>query len=171
MDFWSKISSRQYFFFVVVWLSTTFKKTKKHTYLSKKSIPWFEVADKGGLTLECIYSAPFWYEVIKNKKPKIQVVIVKVFFRSKILRIFSLRFVPRDLDDFDSLVPKGQIISKGFFLAEDSSIKRTKTGRILVKTNSFIRFLGESSARHFFSKLTDLKQLIFFRFLYKIWTH
>ena len=42
---------------------------------------------------------------------------------------------------------KGQIISKRFFLTEDSSKKRTKTRRILVKTNSFVRFLGESSAR------------------------
>ena len=41
---------------------------------------------------------------------------------------------------------KGQIISKRFFLAEDSSKKRTKTRRILVKTNSFVRFLEESSA-------------------------
>ena len=45
------------------------------------------------------------------------------------------------------LVFKGQIISKRFFLAEDSSKKRTKTRRILVKTNSFVRFLEESSAR------------------------
>ena len=43
-------------------------------------------------------------------------------------------------------VTKGQIISKRFFLAEDSSKKRTKTRRILVKTNSFVRFLEESSA-------------------------
>ena len=50
-----------------------------------------------------------------------------------------------------------QIISKRFFfLAEDSSKIRTKTRRILVKTNSFVRFLEESSAWHFFSKLTDL---------------
>ena len=41
---------------------------------------------------------------------------------------------------------KGQIISKRFFLAEDSSEKRTKTRRILVKTNSFLRFLEESLA-------------------------
>ena len=41
---------------------------------------------------------------------------------------------------------KGQIISKRFFLAKDSSKKRTKTRRILVKTNSFVRFLGEYSA-------------------------
>ena len=41
---------------------------------------------------------------------------------------------------------KGQIISKRFFLAEDSSKKQTKTRRILVKTNSFVRFLEESSA-------------------------
>ena len=41
---------------------------------------------------------------------------------------------------------KGQIISKRFFLAEDSSKKRTKTRRILVKTNSFVRFLEESLA-------------------------
>ena len=41
----------------------------------------------------------------------------------------------------------GQIISKRFFfLAEDSSKKRTKTRRMLVKTNSFIRFLKESLA-------------------------
>ena len=41
---------------------------------------------------------------------------------------------------------KGQIISKGFFLAEHSSKKRTKTRRIPVKTNSFVRFLEESMA-------------------------
>ena len=41
---------------------------------------------------------------------------------------------------------KGQIISKHFFLAKDSSKKRTKTRRILVKMNSFVRFLEESSA-------------------------
>ena len=51
---------------------------------------------------------------------------------------------------------KGQIISKRFFLAEDSPIKRTKTRRILVKTNSFVRFLGKSWLDKFFSKLTDL---------------
>ena len=44
---------------------------------------------------------------------------------------------------------KGQIISKRFFLAEDSSKKRTKTRRILVKTNSFVPFLKESSAWQF----------------------
>ena len=41
---------------------------------------------------------------------------------------------------------KGQIISKRFFLVEDSSKKRTKTRQILVKMNSFVRFLEESSA-------------------------
>ena len=42
---------------------------------------------------------------------------------------------------------KGQIISKRFFfLVEDSSKNRTKTRRLLVKTNSFVRFLGESKA-------------------------
>ena len=41
---------------------------------------------------------------------------------------------------------KGQIISKRFFLAKDSSKKRTKTRRTVVKTNSFVRFLEESSA-------------------------
>ena len=39
---------------------------------------------------------------------------------------------------------KGEIISKCFFLAEDSSKKQTKTRCILVKTNSFVRFLEES---------------------------
>ena len=51
---------------------------------------------------------------------------------------------------------KGQIISKRSFLTKDSPKKRTKTSRILVKTNSFVRFLGESSAWIFFSKLIDL---------------
>ena len=37
---------------------------------------------------------------------------------------------------------KGQIISKRFFLAEDSPKKRRKTRCILVKTNSFVRFFG-----------------------------
>ena len=41
---------------------------------------------------------------------------------------------------------KGQLISNRFFLAEDSPKKRTKTRLILVKTNSYVRFLGESSA-------------------------
>ena len=41
---------------------------------------------------------------------------------------------------------KGQIVSKRFFLAEDSSKKWTKTRRILVKTNSFVCFLEESLA-------------------------
>ena len=36
-----------------------------------------------------------------------------------------------------------------FFLAEDSSKKQTKTRGILVKTNSFVRFLEESSAWQF----------------------
>ena len=44
-------------------------------------------------------------------------------------------------------ISKGQVISKRFFLAEDSPKKRTKTRRILLKMNSFVRFLGESSAR------------------------
>ena len=42
---------------------------------------------------------------------------------------------------------KGQLSSKRFFLADDSPKKQTKTRPILVKTNSFVRFLGESSAR------------------------
>ena len=49
----------------------------------------------------------------------------------------------------NKFILKGQIISKCFFLAEDSPKKRTKTRRILVKTNSFVRFLGESSAWQF----------------------
>ena len=48
--------------------------------------------------------------------------------------------------NFFHTIPKGQIISKRLFLVEDSSKKRTKTRRILVKTNSFVRFLEESSA-------------------------
>ena len=48
---------------------------------------------------------------------------------------------------------KGQIVSKRFFLAEDSSKKWTKTRRILVKTNSFVRFLEESSAWQFAFKI------------------
>ena len=44
--------------------------------------------------------------------------------------------------DFD-LRLKGQIISKRFFVAEDSPKKRMKTRRILVKTNSFVCFLEE----------------------------
>ena len=47
------------------------------------------------------------------------------------------------------LQAKGQIILKRFFLAEDSPKKRTKTRRILVKMNSFVCFLGESSAWQF----------------------
>ena len=49
----------------------------------------------------------------------------------------------------DLTLGKGQIISKRFFLAEDSPKKRTKTRHILVKTNSFVHFLGESSASQF----------------------
>ena len=53
----------------------------------------------------------------------------------------------RDITFIREMRVKGQIISKSFFfLAKDSSKKRTKTRRILVKTNSFVRFLEESSA-------------------------
>ena len=38
---------------------------------------------------------------------------------------------------------------KRYFPAKDSSKKQTKTRRILVKTNSFARFLEESSAGQF----------------------
>ena len=41
---------------------------------------------------------------------------------------------------------KGQLISKANQQAGDSPKKRTKTHRTVVKTNSFVRFLGESSA-------------------------
>ena len=51
---------------------------------------------------------------------------------------------------------KGQIISKRFFLAEDSSKKRTKTRRILVKTNSFVRFWKNPRLDNLLSKLIDL---------------
>ena len=45
---------------------------------------------------------------------------------------------------------KGQIISKRFFFSGRGFFqKRTKTIRILVKTNSFVRFLRESSAWQF----------------------
>ena len=43
---------------------------------------------------------------------------------------------------------KGQIISKRFFLAEDSSEKRTKTRRTLVKMNSFVRFFDRIMKTH-----------------------
>ena len=43
-------------------------------------------------------------------------------------------------------VVKGQLISKANQQAGDSPKKRTKTHRTVVKTNSFVRFLGESSA-------------------------
>ena len=45
----------------------------------------------------------------------------------------------------NSSIFKGQIISKRLFLVEHSPKKRTKTRRILVKTNSFVRLLEESS--------------------------
>ena len=48
---------------------------------------------------------------------------------------------------------KGQIISKRFFLAEDSPKKRTKTHHILVKTNLFIRFLEEFNTWQFAFKM------------------
>ena len=51
---------------------------------------------------------------------------------------------------------KGQIISKRFFLVEDSSKKRTKTLRILVKTNSFVLFWKNPRLDNLLSKLTDL---------------
>ena len=38
---------------------------------------------------------------------------------------------------------KGKLISKRFLGSSISSKKRTKTSRILVKTNSFVRFLEE----------------------------
>ena len=41
---------------------------------------------------------------------------------------------------------KGQLLSKANCQALDSSKKRTKTRRILVKTNSFVHVLEESSA-------------------------
>ena len=41
---------------------------------------------------------------------------------------------------------KGQLISKTNCQAIDSSKKRMKTQRILVKMNSFVRFLEESMA-------------------------
>ena len=42
-----------------------------------------------------------------------------------------------------SIIGKGQLISKWFFGVIDFLQKRTKTIRILVKTNSFVRFLEE----------------------------
>ena len=41
---------------------------------------------------------------------------------------------------------KGQVISKGFLVSSISYKKRTKTCRIVVKTNSFVRFLEEFTA-------------------------
>ena len=56
---------------------------------------------------------------------------------------------------------KGQIISKRFFLAEDSSKKRTKTRLILVKTNSFVRFFWKNPLpNNLLSKLTDLYHIL-----------
>ena len=61
---------------------------------------------------------------------------------------------------------KGQIISKRFFLAKDSSKKRRKTRRILVKTNSFVRFLEESSVWQFAFEINwSLDDLLKFSFL------
>ena len=57
---------------------------------------------------------------------------------------------------------KGQIISKRFFLAKDSPKKRTKTRRILVKTNSFGRILEQ--------KKTFRDYLTFKRPLNSSWT-
>ena len=48
-----------------------------------------------------------------------------------------------------SLLLKGQLIWKQTNQAEDSPKKRTKTRRTVVKTNSFVRFLGESLAWQF----------------------
>ena len=55
---------------------------------------------------------------------------------------------------------KGQIISIRLFLAKDSSKKRPKTRRILVKTNSFVRFLEEidDPINHFEINLPLIKQ-------------
>ena len=39
---------------------------------------------------------------------------------------------------------QGQIILKGYFVSSISSKKWTKTRRLVVKTNSFVRFLEES---------------------------
>ena len=50
---------------------------------------------------------------------------------------------------FETFETEGQIILKRFFLAEDSSKIRTKTRRILVKSNSFVHFLEDSSAWQF----------------------
>ena len=46
-------------------------------------------------------------------------------------------------------VIKGQVISKGFSVSSISSKKRTKTSRIVVKSNSFVRFLEELTAWQF----------------------
>ena len=43
----------------------------------------------------------------------------------------------------DCHISKGQVIPKGFFVSSISSKKQTKTRRIVVKTNSFVRFLEE----------------------------
>ena len=58
----------------------------------------------------------------------------------KKISFYELRFIKKCQNS------KGKIVSKRFFLAKDSSKKRTKTRHILVKTNSFVRFLEESSA-------------------------
>ena len=47
------------------------------------------------------------------------------------------------------LEAKGQVISKGFLVSSIPSKKRTKTCRIVVKTNSFVRFLEEFTAWKF----------------------
>ena len=62
---------------------------------------------------------------------------------------------------------KGQIISKYLYGVFNFFQKRTKTSRILVKTNSFIRFLEESSAWQFAFKINwPLVEITFFRLFF-----
>ena len=51
---------------------------------------------------------------------------------------------------------KGQLISKWFFGSSISSKKQTKISLIVVKFNSFVRFLEEIDDPKNISKLTDL---------------
>ena len=83
-------------------------------------------------------------------KPKFKFAVNAVKFIPWNVVNLSHLYLKKSILDIQEIVsPKGQIISKRFFLAEDSSKIRTKTRRRLVKMNSFVRFLEEFTSWQF----------------------
>ena len=83
----------------------------------------------------------------------------------------SLTYVPTNIFDIpEALVfqsvcnAKGQVISKRFFLAEDSPKKRTNEFVFTTTMNSFVRFLGEFED----TKMTFRNYLTFAHCYYRI---